>query len=89
MSSAHEIDERLAAEEVTPLQDDEMPYVEACKAAISEEQRKLFTDLDYICVVRGYATYEPRLEETVKAFKVSASTTTFQSSFCKSSAFYQ
>lgn len=70
MTTVHEIDEKLAAEESSGLQEDEKPFADACKEAITEEERKLVTDLDYLAAVRGYATYEPRLEETVNAFKV-------------------
>ena len=72
MTSVQEIDERLAAEELTDLKPEEEPYADACKATLTDEQKKMVTDLDIIQVVRGYETYEPRMEETVKAFKVRA-----------------
>ena len=41
-------------------------------AGLTDEERKLISEWDIIMVVRGYQTYDPRLEETNKAMKMIA-----------------
>jgi hypothetical protein len=70
-SAVAQIDERLAAEEASPLSAEEQKFADAALAGLTEEQRAKLSPIDIITVVRGYQTYEPRLEETNKALKVS------------------
>ncbi len=65
-----EIDERLDKEEQSAFSADERSYADACLAALSDEDRATVTELDLYTVVRGYQTYVPRKEETVKALQV-------------------
>lgn len=52
MSSVHEIDERLAAEESSPLSDEERKFADAALNSLSAEQRTKITELDLITTVR-------------------------------------
>ncbi|EGD81393.1 hypothetical protein PTSG_02113 [Salpingoeca rosetta] len=72
MGSREEVDARLAMEEVTPLQEEEKEYKEAIIEALTPEQAEKMTELDFITIIRGYQTYNPRKEETVKAAKMIA-----------------
>lgn len=65
-----ELDERLAGEENSPLSAEEQKYADAALATISPELRAKLTPWDIITTVRGYQTYEPRLEETNKALQM-------------------
>eukprot|EP00045_Choanoeca_perplexa_P022633 m.10113 g.10113 ORF g.10113 m.10113 type:complete len:320 (-) comp9583_c0_seq1:645-1604(-) len=62
------VDKELAELEASGRREDEEEYIQACLAAASEEEKALLSELDLLTVVRGYSTYEPRKEETVKAF---------------------
>lgn len=65
-----QIDDRLSTEEASPLTAEEQKFADAALAGLTEEQRAKLTPIDIITVVRGYQTYEPRLEETNKAMKL-------------------
>ena len=65
-----DIDEQLAELEMSPRMPEEQEFIEACEQGIKPEQRAKVSEQDYLTVVRGYATYDPRKEETVKAFQV-------------------
>eukprot|EP00039_Didymoeca_costata_P031570 m.35415 g.35415 ORF g.35415 m.35415 type:complete len:322 (-) comp8881_c0_seq2:208-1173(-) len=69
-SKVAEVDRRLAEEENSPLQEEEKPYLEKSLAALTNEQREKLTEWDHLQIVRGYQTYEPRMEETIKAFQM-------------------
>lgn len=56
--------------QLTDITEEEQKYVDAALAAITEEQRKKISKWDILTIIRGYQTYEPRLEETNKAMKV-------------------
>jgi len=70
MAAVAEIDERLAAEELTSLTEEERKYANAALEGLSPELRAKVTELDLLTTVRGYQTYDPRLEETNKALKM-------------------
>eukprot|EP00049_Salpingoeca_infusionum_P014971 m.287009 g.287009 ORF g.287009 m.287009 type:complete len:331 (-) comp15786_c2_seq1:1396-2388(-) len=70
--STLEVDQKLAVEECSPLNEEEMPYLDACKQVLTPEQAERMSMVDYITIIRGYQTYEPRLEETQKACKMIA-----------------
>eukprot|EP00055_Hartaetosiga_balthica_P007473 m.25691 g.25691 ORF g.25691 m.25691 type:complete len:326 (+) comp5790_c0_seq1:321-1298(+) len=57
----------LVEEEVTTLKDEEKEFFDGIMKALPEEQSSKMTPLDYLTVIRGYHTYEPRMEETIKA----------------------
>eukprot|EP00047_Mylnosiga_fluctuans_P002202 m.223590 g.223590 ORF g.223590 m.223590 type:complete len:308 (+) comp10947_c0_seq1:28-951(+) len=67
-----QIDERLAADETTQLSADENKFADAALAGLTPEQRAQISALDVLLTVRGYQTYNPRLEETNKALKMIA-----------------
>ncbi|EDQ84455.1 uncharacterized protein MONBRDRAFT_34692 [Monosiga brevicollis MX1] len=69
MAALKEVDRQLAELECAPRKPEEEEYIQACADVATEEQRKLLCEHDYLTCVRGYASYEPRKEETVKAFK--------------------
>eukprot|EP00056_Hartaetosiga_gracilis_P001113 m.42324 g.42324 ORF g.42324 m.42324 type:complete len:325 (-) comp10503_c1_seq1:63-1037(-) len=58
---------KLVEEEMQMLQDDEKEYYDAIREALTKEQAESMTELDYLTIIRGYHTYKPRKEETVKA----------------------
>lgn len=70
MSKVAQVDDRNDAQERTALTEEEQVFAKACLDAITPEQRARITDLDMLTVIRGYQTYEPRLEETVKAMQM-------------------
>ena len=70
MASVAQIDETLSSEEANPLTAEEQPFADAAMAGLTPSQREKIQPIDLITVVRGYRTYEPRLEETNKALKV-------------------
>eukprot|EP00730_Choanoeca_flexa_P019170 TRINITY_DN9354_c0_g2_i2.p1 TRINITY_DN9354_c0_g2~~TRINITY_DN9354_c0_g2_i2.p1 ORF type:complete len:333 (+),score=110.69 TRINITY_DN9354_c0_g2_i2:251-1249(+) len=63
------VDKELAELEASPRKPEEEEYIQGCLAAASEEEKAQLSELDLLTVVRGYATYKPRMEETIKAFK--------------------
>eukprot|EP00730_Choanoeca_flexa_P019168 TRINITY_DN9354_c0_g1_i1.p1 TRINITY_DN9354_c0_g1~~TRINITY_DN9354_c0_g1_i1.p1 ORF type:complete len:318 (+),score=111.79 TRINITY_DN9354_c0_g1_i1:77-1030(+) len=62
------VDKELAELEASPRKPEEEAYIQGCLAAASEEEKAHLSELDLLTVVRGYSTYDPRMEETVKAF---------------------
>lgn len=66
-TTAH-MDARLSAEEALLLLPEEEEFAIAGRAALSPAQNRLLSDVDVLQIIRGYQTYSPRLEETVKAF---------------------
>lgn len=70
MSKVDEVDKRLSEEEKSPITPEEQPYVDMALQALTDEQRAKISKYDQLFVIRGYQTYEPRMEETVKAMKV-------------------
>lgn len=66
---AAEVDERLEKEEATALSPEERSFADAALAGLTPELRAKVSELDLITTVRGYQTYQPRLEETNKALK--------------------
>lgn len=66
---SQEIDDKLAAEELSPLSEIEQALADKCIAALEPAQRLKLTQVDIITTIRGYQTYVPREEETIKAFK--------------------
>jgi len=66
--TVQEIDERLQAEEQSPLRQEEEEYCTAGRAALTDAQNALLSDKDCLTIIRGYQTYDPRKEETTKAF---------------------
>lgn len=72
MSHTAEIDAKFDKEETSPLSEEEQKYADAALAGLTAEQREKITPLDIVTIVRGYQTYEPRLEETNKAMKMIA-----------------
>jgi len=64
------VDRELAELEASNRRPEEEEYIEACLAATSDEDKARISEIDLLTAVRGYATYEPRKEETVKAFVV-------------------
>lgn len=70
MSKVEEVDRKLSEEEASAISADEQPYVDMSLQGLTEAQRAKITKYDHFFVVRGYQTYDPRMEETVKAMKV-------------------
>ncbi len=70
MAAAPTIEEQIAAEERSPMTEAERPYCLAGLAELTETQGTKLTEIDRLCVVRGRQTYQPRLEETNRGFKV-------------------
>lgn len=72
MSSVAEIDLRLSTEEASPLKPDEKEFYDAGLSPdnITPVQAEGLTEVDRLQIVRGYQTYNPRKEETNKAFKM-------------------
>jgi len=68
MTTRAEIDEKLAELEKSPRHPDEEQFIQACQEAINPDQHMKISETDLLTCVRGYATYVPRKEETVKAF---------------------
>ena len=86
MSAVQEVDRKLAELEASPRKPEEEEYIQACLDATPEEEKPFISELDLLTTVRGYATYEPRKEETAKAFKVSLDISfgfTSPSSYCQ------
>jgi len=50
------------------LKEDEREYYDEGIDALTPAQRELLTENERLQIVRGYQTYEPRMEETIKAF---------------------
>lgn len=69
MSSVKEVDRQLAELEASPRLPEEEEYIQACLETCTEEEKANISERDILTCIRGYATYEPRKEETVKAFK--------------------
>lgn len=72
MSKVEEVDRTLSEEEASPINADEQPYVDMSLQGLTEAQRGKITKYDHLFVIRGYQTYDPRMEETVKAMKMIA-----------------
>lgn len=63
------IDEQNLKEEISPLSEVERGFADKALQALPEEQRRKLSENDIITTVRGYQTYTPREEETIKAFQ--------------------
>lgn len=72
MSSVEEVDLKLSAEELSDATAEEQTFIDAGLAALTPEQRAAMTKYDCLFIVRGYQTYDPRMEETIKAFQMIA-----------------
>lgn len=68
MSSVAEVDREKAAEENSALLPAEKPFYDGGLKAVKYPEK--FSEVDRLQIVRGYQTYEPRDEETNKAFKM-------------------
>mmetsp|Transcript_18718 Transcript_18718/g.47205 ORF Transcript_18718/g.47205 Transcript_18718/m.47205 type:complete len:289 (+) Transcript_18718:106-972(+) len=66
-----EVVEKLAAEEAGAATKEELEIRDKAFAALTPKQQELMRQdhLDALVIVRGYQTYKPRLEETIKYFK--------------------
>jgi len=60
--------EGFAKEEVSPLKEEEKEFLKAGLDALGKKEEQI-TQVDALQIVRGYQTYDPRLEETIKAFE--------------------
>jgi hypothetical protein len=68
MSSVEQVDQDKAAEEAAALKPEEKPFLDGALKSVKYPDN--FTDVDRLQIIRGYQTYEPRDEETTKAFKM-------------------
>eukprot|EP00729_Bicosta_minor_P005904 gene5904-18729_t len=68
-----EIETRVNAEEAGGISPEEAVIIKAARASLSKAENSCLTDMDAMLTTRGYSTYEPRQEETNKAFKMIAS----------------